>query len=257
MKQDYLIQGMNLSNEQLNLQSVIYKIVNNINNKIYIGKSSNIKRRLSQYSYMLKFNLLHNSHLQSSILKYGRENFTFEILEFSNEENLNNREKYWIDFYKSYNPKFGYNKTFGGDGLIATEEIKLKISNSLIGITHSDERKLNQSESHKGKTLSDETKIKQSNSQKIRFQENSEIIKHRLAMSKEPIIQLELDGAFVKEFISIREAERITKIHSSTISRVCKNKRKSGGNFLWKYKKDYEQAREQAILKAIDTIKQV
>lgn len=67
---------MNLSNEQLNLQSVIYKIINNINNKIYIGKTSNIKRRLSQYSYMLRFNLLHNSHLQSSILKYGRENFT-------------------------------------------------------------------------------------------------------------------------------------------------------------------------------------
>ena len=64
---------------------------------------------------MLKFNLLHNSHLQSSIIKYGRENFTFEILEFSNKENLNNQEKYWIDFYKSYNPKFGYNKTFGGE----------------------------------------------------------------------------------------------------------------------------------------------
>ena len=245
---------MNLSNEQLNLQSVIYKIINNINNKIYIGKTSNIKRRLSQYNYMLRFNLLHNSHLQSSILKYGRENFTFEILEFSNEENLNNREKYWINFYKSYNPKFGYNKTFGGDGLIATEEIKLKISNSLIGITHSNKRKLNQSESHKGKTLSDETKIKQSNSQKIRFQENSEIIKHRLAMSKEPIIQLELDGTFIKEFISIREAERMTKIHSSTISRVCKNKRKSAGNYLWMYKKDFE-AREQAILKAFELIK--
>ena len=185
---------------------------------------------------MLKFNLLHNSHLQSSIIKYGRENFTFEILEFSNKENLNNQEKYWIDFYKSYNPKFGYNKTFGGDGLIATEEIKLRISNSLIGIKHSDERKLNQSESHKGKTLSDETKIKQSNSQKIRFQDNSEIIKHRLAMSKEPIIQLRLDGIFVKEFISIREAERITKIHSSTISRVCNGERKSAGGYIWKYK---------------------
>lgn len=236
MKQNYLIQGMSLSSEQLNLQSVIYKITNSINNKIYIGKSSNIKKRLSQYSYMLKFNLLHNSHLQSSIIKYGRENFTFEILEFSNKENLNNQEKYWIDFYKSYNPKFGYNKTFGGDGLIATEEIKLRISNSLIGIKHSDERKLNQSESHKGKTLSDETKIKQSNSQKIRFQDNSEIIKHRLAMSKEPIIQLRLDGIFVKEFISIREAERITKIHSSTISRVCNGERKSAGGYIWKYK---------------------
>lgn len=204
---------------------------------------------------MLRFNLLHNSHLQSSILKYGRENFNFEILEFSNEENLNDREKYWIDFYKSYDSNFGYNKTFGGDGLIATEEIKLKISNSLTGIQHSDKRKLNQSNSHKGKTLSDETKIKQSNSQKIRFKNNDEIIKHRVAMSKESIIQLELDGTFVREFASIREAERITKIHSSTISRVCKNTRKSAGNFLWMYKKDYE-AREQAILKAIELCKQ-
>ena len=237
--------------EQLNLQSVIYKITNNVNNKIYIGKSSNIKRRLSQYSYMIKFNLLHNSHLQASIIKYGREKFNFEILEFSNEESLNNREKYWIDFYKSHNPNFGYNKTFGGDGLVATEEIRLKISNSLIGITHSEERRLHQSESHKGKTLSDETKFNQSTSQKIRFQNDNEIFKHRLAMSKEPIVQLELNGNFVNEFISIREAERTTKIHSSTISRVCKNKRKSAGDYLWMYKKDYEQA----ILKCIELCK--
>ena len=110
---------------------------------------------------------------------------------------------------------------------------------------------MKQSESHKGKRSSDKTKIKQSNSQKIRFQKNNEIIKHRLAMSKEPIIQLKLDGTFIKEFISIREAERITKIHSSTISRVCKNTRKSAGGYLWEYKKDYI-AREQAILKTIE-----
>ena len=74
-------------------------------------------------------------------------------------------------------------------------------------------------------------------------------------MSKNAIIQLTLNGEFIDEFMSIREAERITKIHSSTISRACKNTRKSAGDFLWMYKKDYEM-REEAILKAIELCQQ-
>lgn len=219
----------------------IYRITNLSNNKVYIGKSTSINYRWRKHLWFLKRNKHVNKHLQSAFNKYGENQFTFEIIEECSSEELNDKEKYWINLLDSLNPLIGYNKTKGGDGLLATDEIKKKISKSLTGIKHSQERIENQSKSHRGKSLSNETKIKQSNSQKIRFQDDNEIIKHRLSMSKNPIIQLDLNGNFITEFISIREAERITKIHSSTISRVCKNERKSAGNYLWKYKKDYDK----------------
>lgn len=43
---------------------------------------------------------------------HGVHNFTFEILEVVSREQLNEREKYWIDFYKT--KEFGLNKTVGG-----------------------------------------------------------------------------------------------------------------------------------------------
>jgi hypothetical protein len=149
---------------------------------------------------------------------------------------LNDREKYWIAYYKSHNPKYGYNKTLGGDGLVATDEIRIKISKSLTGIKHSNGRRLNESISHLGHRVSEETKAKQSLVGRNRFGNPENIIKHQLAMSKKSIIQLTLDDVQVAEFISIREAERITKIHSSDIARVCTNERKTAGGFKWKYK---------------------
>lgn len=54
-----------------------------------------------------------------AINKYGIENFTFEIIEECSEEQLNNRERYWIAYYDTYHN--GYNRTVGGEGLSGEE----------------------------------------------------------------------------------------------------------------------------------------
>lgn len=214
----------------------IYKITNLVNNKIYIGKSITVNYRWSKHLWCLRRNCHINKHLQSSFNKYGEENFSYNIIEECESVNLNDREKYWVSYLDSSNPLYGYNKTKGGDGLIATNEIKAKISKSLIGKKHSIERRLNQSISHKGKKLSEKTKLNQSISQRKRYSKNCEIDKLRIAMSKNSILQLDNGGNIIGEFLSIREAERETGVHSSTISRVCRNLRKSAGGFIWKFK---------------------
>lgn len=55
-----------------------------------------------------------------------------------------------------------------------------------------------------------------------------------------PVVQLDKQGNFESDYVSISEAERVTKISNGNISFVCKNKRKTAGGFIWKYKKDYE-----------------
>ena len=54
-----------------------------------------------------------------------------------------------------------------------------------------------------------------------------------------PVIMLEKNTLkVIDEFNSIREAERKTNIQHSSISKVCKGKKKSAGGYKWKYKKE-------------------
>lgn len=93
----------------------IYKITNQINNKIYVGQSVHIVQRWSQHKYQAKdpTELGHNSILHEAFRKYGVDNFTFEIIEECKIEELDEKEKYWIQHYNSLSPN-GYNITLGG-----------------------------------------------------------------------------------------------------------------------------------------------
>lgn len=61
--------------------------------------------------------------------KYGKENFIFEEIDFANsQEELNNKEIFWISYYNSTDKTIGYNLDSGGkSGGIKSEETKLKI----------------------------------------------------------------------------------------------------------------------------------
>lgn len=85
----------------------IYKITNKTNNKSYIGQSVNIETRWLKHK-----NDSHNIELKNDIQKLGLQNFTFEVLEECNTNDLDNREKYWISYYDTH--QNGYNKTAGG-----------------------------------------------------------------------------------------------------------------------------------------------
>lgn len=93
----------------------IYKITNTINNKCYIGQSINIEIRWKQHIYESKI-LQHKYKIYLAMNQYGIDNFIFEILEECplDKNILNEREKYWIKYYNSFED--GYNMTLGGQG---------------------------------------------------------------------------------------------------------------------------------------------
>lgn len=91
------------------MKSGIYKIVNNINSKCYIGSSIDTKRRLEDHFKLLRKNKHHNPHLQASYNKYGEENFTCSIIEYCDKDILLERELHHIIIYKSLDIKYGYN----------------------------------------------------------------------------------------------------------------------------------------------------
>jgi len=60
--------------------------------------------------------------------------------------------------------------------------------------------------------------------------------KAQIEKCSKQVLQYTLDGQFVAEYPSVREAERSTNIDSSCIAKCCNGKRKSAGGSIWKYK---------------------
>lgn len=120
---------------------IIYKIINKLDpDKVYIGQTTQTLRNrwvrhLNSHSRC--------SYLHRAIKRYGAENFIIEQIDTANTQNeLNEKEQYWIKYYDCIAPK-GYNLTSGGEHPVFSEETRRKIG-----------------EIHKGKILSDETKLK-------------------------------------------------------------------------------------------------
>lgn len=153
---------------------IIYKTINLINDKIYIGQDSKNNPNYLGSGKILKY----------AIRKYGKENFKKEILgECETIEELNELEKYWINKLNSTNHNIGYNISYGGQiggmiGLKHSEETKKEFSlkrqgkligdkNGMYGKKHSDESKKKMGNPKNGdkngmygKKHSDETKKK-------------------------------------------------------------------------------------------------
>ena len=112
---------------------IIYKATNIINNKVYIGQTIhtlNVRKaqheRSHEYGYKTAFS--------NAIRKYGKENFIWEVIYETNSiEDLNEKESYYIKYYKSLVTENGYNLKGGGGNDFLTQEVKNKIGESQLG----------------------------------------------------------------------------------------------------------------------------
>lgn len=110
------------------MYGLIYKTINLVNNKIYIGQTIKLEE------YKCGYYIGSGHYIKSSLNKYGKENFKSEILEYaSNQEELDNLEIKYIKKYKSLVPN-GYTIQNGGNGIGKhTKESRLKMSKSHTG----------------------------------------------------------------------------------------------------------------------------
>ncbi len=88
--------------------NIIYGLRCIVNNKYYIGATSNFKRRQREHLYKLKKNKHHSAKLQHAWNKYNEDSFVFEIMEENvSIDDLFDREQYWMDYHSAFNE--GYN----------------------------------------------------------------------------------------------------------------------------------------------------
>jgi group I intron endonuclease len=149
----------------------IYKVINP-KNKIYIGQSIDIEYRFKQYS---RLECKSQTKVYNSLKKYGFDSHKFELIEECSIEMLNERERYWQEYYdvlseNGLNCKLTETNDRSG---VFSEETKRKISEKAKGRKNSEESKRKNSESHKGEKSAwfgrkhtEESKRKNSEAQK-------------------------------------------------------------------------------------------
>lgn len=144
------------------LSPIIYAIKCLKNGKLYIGQTIwGPITRFNAHKRSLKAGTHHNAHLQRSWNIHGEEGFVFHVIEKCQQDQLDDREKYWINVFGSCDRTRGFNVEAGGVGLRRTtidktrrilskinkgkpmsEEQKRKISESLSGMKiHSEYQK--------------------------------------------------------------------------------------------------------------------
>jgi len=134
------------------MNSGIYKITCTATNKIYVGSAINLSKRKNNHFHSLKKNKHENSYLQNSFNKYGESFFIFETLEIVQKDNLIICEQKWIDVLKEQYELYNLNM----------------IAGSFLGRKHTDETKKKLSVFRTGQKVSEEVKLKISNSLKDR-----------------------------------------------------------------------------------------
>jgi len=109
---------------------IIYKATNLINEKIYIGMTTNtLEFRKSQHKRSARSIKCKNTYFYNAINKYGFDNFEFIIIDKDEIlEALNEKEAFWITFFNSTNKEIGYNLDSGGNTNKKQSSTRKKIS---------------------------------------------------------------------------------------------------------------------------------
>lgn len=200
---------------------IVYKHVNLYNGKVYIGITSQRPERRWQNGYHYK----NNTHFYSAIQKYGWDNFDHIILKVDLDiSQASKLEEVLILENKSYDPKFGYNSTYGGEHNFPTKETRKKLSLA-----------------HKKQVPPNTTGLKHSKNTKEKISKSiKEYYQHHIKdpVNELPVISVDKFGN-IKEYKSATEAARQLGLYNgSHIIECCKGKRKSVCKLKWKYKKD-------------------
>lgn len=205
----------------------IYKITSP-KDRIYIGQSININKRLLSYSSM---NCKKQPRLYRSLLKYGYSSHKIEILEICLEEELNYKERFYQDLYESVSEK-GLNCRLTESSEKTGElskETKLKIGNANRGRVMSKEVREKMSLSKRGTKKTEEEKLKISKFHKDRKRSNETKLKMK-ENCKKAILVLNIEtGIF---YNSITEAAFVHNINRSTLTEMLKGTFKNKSSMI-------------------------
>lgn len=184
-----------------------------INDIRYIGKTTNMKKRLRSHINRSKDNKYHSAIWINSVIKKGLIP-KIELIEECNENNWQERERYWIKYYSDLFDLT--NHLEGGEG---------GATYGRTGIPWSKQQYVNNKKARFG------LKINQNDKNGNR----KKAIRKHFDSIKKPILQYNLEGDFIKEWESAVDAAKELNLNHSNITQVCNGNRNKCGGFMWRY----------------------
>jgi group I intron endonuclease len=238
----------------------IYAIVNKQTGLVYIGQTINFRKRKIAHLYGLRNKKHRNKWLQEDYNQSGESGFLFLILEFCLSEALCDREQYYFDLFE-----YKYNVILFSDRSLFTKQHRENLSKSHIGNKHTEEAKLKIGAASKGNKFRQGVKLSEEHKQKAiaalkrakprRGAENplfgkkraEEVMEKCVASRKakygnsmpgnyKAITQYTKDGAFIKDWDSLKSAAVELRIGPSRISDVIAGRHKSVHGYVFKFK---------------------
>lgn len=203
----------------------IYCITNLINSKKYVGKTTTtIEERWKEHCQDSQKERCNKRPLYDAFNKYGIENFKIEELEYvENNQELNDREIYWIQELQTYGHT-GYNATKGGEGTLIYDHNEIIELYNLGYSTSKVSKKI-------GCDITTVIKVLKANGIKLR---------HGLNM----VDQFDLAGNYIQTFDCLNSVvewlmeQGLTTSSSASknISKCCRGQRKQAHGYKWAYK---------------------
>lgn len=189
----------------------VYKHINKINGKIYIGITSQKAER--RWGGGSKY---YTQHFGRAIKKYGWENFEHIIIaENLTKEDACELERLLIKVHDSTNPQKGYNETIGGEG------------GGMYNKHHSEESKDKIRQARKRNGFTEE--------HRKHISEAKRGTNHHFAKK---VYQYTKENEFVRTWDYMSLAAKELKISKANIGEVCNGNRKTAGGFIWRYDKE-------------------
>jgi group I intron endonuclease len=237
----------------------VYRIINKVNGKIYIGSAAGIggfNKRWGEHITTLNKNKHGNQHLQKGWNKYGEESFIFEIIEIVDDKNkVIEKEQYYLDLLTPYD-ELGYNicRIAGNtSGVKCSDETRTKISETKIkkGLCVGDKNPMfgtcayNKWVEKFGIEIANikKNEANKKNSEKNSGENNPMFGVSRPMVSElnkklkgKRVTQYHLNGEFNKEYSSINEAAKENDLHPGKIVRNCLAITKYIDNYFYKFK---------------------
>lgn len=218
----------NYAKGEIKMYGKIYCISNDINDKVYIGKTlSSLENRFQEHCKDSVKERCEKRPLYNAMNKYGIEHFSISLVEEVPIEELDSKEQYWIAQYNSYS--FGYNATVGGDGK-QLYDYRLFVEDYNNGMLIKDIADKHCCDTH---TVTDALKLY-----------GIDTKKNNLDRQKHLVHQYDKTGNYIQSFESYRAAARylidsgesagkVTSI-ATNIGRVIKGERKTAEGYVWK-----------------------
>lgn len=185
--------------------SGIYSI-SHTDGRLYIGSAVCFKKRFAVHRCLLDKDKHHNIKLQRSWNKYGSGQFSFNILEVVDINDLIKKEQYYIDLYESVSKGFNLNPKAG----------------NTLGMKHTEEAKRKMSEAATGRTPSIETRKKMSDALRKRKGEKRPLETCRKISEKAKGRKVSMETR--KRMSDSSRGRKFTKEHAAKISAALKGR---------------------------------